>query len=485
MRVLSTIVVLGLAGSAAAQPPGQPRLDSIMQAYFSLAGQSESIWPGFRADTIPVALVVQGGTRLYNWTGPLPAGFIPIPGVARAGWRDSAAAGAASTGIRIGERGVAQVVVREPDPAEVIPTAFHEAFHVFQASRRSPGQRFGDGEQSFLISSYPVFDTRNEGLFALEAGILAAALEASGGRARELTRQFVSVRRERLGRLAMEYAQFDRASELNEGLAEYALVRGLELLAGGSGVPESWRGAARVRLAELPARLRQVVADSTQSLRLRYYHTGPAQARLLDRMDRGWKARFIAEDRWLDDVLARASGLDQVQMMAYRAAVAENDSAAVFRTAGAAIQALQQRRQRQVDGLLAGPGVLLVIRADSLPSRDFNPCGFDPQNLLQVSEKVRLHTRWWRPCSGGPTYAEFEVPSVHDSERGTVSAVVPAETEVSLTAGGQPVSLPGEGETLRDLLQVRLVAGPARVEAVRADVSRNGRVITIWPKRPL
>jgi hypothetical protein len=124
-----------------------------------------------------------------------------------------------------------------------------------------------------------------------------------------------------------------------------------------------------------------------------------------------------------------------------------------------------------------------VLSADSLPpSHDFNSCGFDPQNELAVTESVRIQMRWWKPCAGGPTYAEFNVPSVHDETAGTVSAMIGAETDVHLSAGGAPVSI-RDGETLRDLKKFKLEAPRASVDAVRADVMRRGNLLFVYPKR--
>jgi hypothetical protein len=483
----SPILLLALAVSALAQPAPPataPRVDSIIRTYLRLArDRSGAIWPGFRPDTMPVAVVVGGGTLLFNWTGSLPPGFATVAGLPGVGWRDSAGLGAASTGTRIGDRGVAQVAAGAVDPADLIPTAFHEAFHVYQASQRREGRRFGAGENSFHVVSYPIFDPTNEALFAIETRVLATALEARDrGRRRELARQFVAVRRERLRRLATEYAEFDRASELNEGLAEYALQRGLELMAADPLAPSAWRSGAAARLRDISRRLREVTSDSDLSFRLRYYHTGPAIARLLDQLSPAWKTTFAADNLWLEDALARAGGIEDAQQAAFRAAVSAFDSAAAGRQAVTAIEALQRRRRLQVDSLLATPGILLVVRADSLPSRDFNLCGFDPQNLLQVSHDVRLQTRWWRPCSGGPTTVELGVPSVLDAGRGTLSGVIGPESEIVLTRDGKPLPPPPEGDTLRDIGTFRLRASRASLEAARADITRSGRSLIVWPK---
>ena len=58
----------------------------------------DSIWPGFRPDTIPVIYVVRGqGALLLGWRGELPQAFLPITGLAGGGWQSSADRGAAST----------------------------------------------------------------------------------------------------------------------------------------------------------------------------------------------------------------------------------------------------------------------------------------------------------------------------------------------------------------------------------------------------
>ena len=76
-----TGVILGLgclplvAGSA--QPAGDQALGRSRQAHAAVVRLSreaaDSLWPGFRPDTIPVMYVLpELGTLLLGWTGPLP-----------------------------------------------------------------------------------------------------------------------------------------------------------------------------------------------------------------------------------------------------------------------------------------------------------------------------------------------------------------------------------------------------------------------------
>ena len=131
----------------------------------------DSIWPGFRPDTIPVIYVVRGqGALLLGWRGELPQGFLPITGLAGGGWQSSADRGAASTSTELAGRSTAQVVVNDSQSvASLAGITTHEAFHVFRGSAKH--------ENAFLVTSYPVFDPQNEAGMALEGRILAAAAE--------------------------------------------------------------------------------------------------------------------------------------------------------------------------------------------------------------------------------------------------------------------------------------------------------------------
>jgi hypothetical protein len=390
--------------------------------------------------------------------------------------------GAASTGTEISGRRVAQVVVSSLDPTALVPLVFHEAFHVFEAASGKSGQRFGMGENSALVSSYPLFDVDNETLFGLEGRILSSALAAGSiTRKRELGRQFVGIRRARHRALPTEMASFDAASEMNEGLAEYALVRAL-LLMRSSGESGGANDGATRRLKQRQAALVNLTGNTNLSLRLRFYQTGPAIALLLDELaGPRWKARLVSEDLTLQDMLASVTGVDAVADSARARAERAFDVARARSAATVGIARLQTQRKAQVDSVLSKPGIRLIVLSDSLPSRSFNFCGFDPQNTLQVTATVQLQTRWWRPCSGGPTYAEFNVPSVYDSASGTLSAVIGVESEVTLMTNGQPVTL-GEGVRRMNLMKFKLIAPRASVDAVRADVWREGNTIFVRAK---
>jgi len=426
---------------------------------------SDSIWPGFRPDTIPVAYVVRGqGTLLLGWRGELPQGFLPITGLAGGGgWLSSADRGAASTGTELEGRPTAQVVVNDSlGVAALLGLTTHEAFHVFEAASKKEGSRFGRGENSFLVTSYPVFDPQNEAGMALEGRILAAAEQAETKvRKRALARQFLAVRESRHRTLGAELADFEQLAELNEGLAEYTLVRVLMLAARQRDFPDR-AGAGRLQTSKLIG-LHKLTEDVTLSIRLRYYATGPALGLLLDALEGpSWKTRLMNQNLTVQDALADATGYRSQELGLRRQAESTFVIATLRRSADSGVAGLRAFRRAQVDSVLAAPGVLLVVTVEG---RYLGLCGIDPQNLLQVEPGVLLHTRWLHACAGDAFQATFNTPVVQDRNAQSLRAVVGTDSTVTVTVGAQG--------------DVRIESPLVSLHATKADVSRDGRVLTV------
>lgn len=487
-RQLGSFLVIGFAAAplAAQEPPHAlvARLAAVESTVVRVtAAQPDAIWPAFRPDTIPVLFVVRdAGVLLLNWPAAEPPdGFVPIPGRSHAGWQSAAVRTAASTSTDLAGRSAAQVFVfPDANDALLFGTTVHEAFHVFERWRAGPGRRFGSGENSFLVSTYPVFDARNEAGVALEGRLLARALAAGApGERQEAAQEFVAAREVRHRALGSELADFETQGELNEGLAEYALVRSLELAASDSTVP--WRVDAAEEVRHHQLRLDSLTSNLRQSLRLRFYVTGPALGMILDRLaGPAWRPTLERGDLTLQEALAEASGYRDSEHTLFGRAARAVDTTLLGRDARAAITRLRATRRAQVDSVLAQPGLLIVLRADSLPSRGFGVCGIDPQNLLQVDSSILLHTRWVRPCGPGLS-GEFTTAAIQDRGAGTFSAVVGTEDSVRVTAGGNAVTL-REGESL--VVSALEVAAPgATLEAAKALLRRSGRVLEVVPLR--
>ncbi|HLZ46368.1 MAG TPA: hypothetical protein VKQ05_11885 [Gemmatimonadales bacterium] len=423
----------------------------------------DSIWPGFRPDTIPVLYVVPGqGTLLLGWPGNLPPGFLPIAGLEGSGWEASADPGAASTSTELAGRATAQVVVNDSmSVAFLVGTTTHEAFHVFERASRQDGQRFGAAENSFLVSRYPVFDSTNETGVALEGRILQAAVQAPAkARKRTLVREFVAVREARQRALGTELADFEQQAELNEGLAEYTLVRAVQLVARQGDFPDK-QAATKLQTGKI-AELGSLTQNVTQSLRLRFYVTGPALGLLLDALEGPkWKTHLVAEDLTVQDELADAAGYRAQELALRRQADTSFGIDKLRSAADSNVHRLRAIRKAQVDSILAAPGVQLVVSVDGF----IGLCGIDPQNLLQVDSNVLLHTRWLRACAGDALQATFNTPVVQDQSAHVLRAVVGADSTVKVTT-------PAPGE-------VQIESPLVSLHAKQAEVSRDGRVLTV------
>ena len=460
-----------LAALAVQDPPPLETVGRIVRAHEALrrvgSRMGDSLWPGFRPDTIPVSYVLPGkGVLLVGWTGTLPAGFVPFENAPPPGasWMPSTARGAASTGTAIGDRPVAQVVVDTQNYTRLVGLTAHETFHVFQASVRQQGKQFGQGENSFLVTSYPVFDEQNEAGMALEGRILAAAQRAHTRESRRaLARQFLAVREARHRAIGAELATFEQLAELNEGLAEYTLLRAAELVTR-EAPPNAARGEMVALREDWLSRLDRLTATPTLSIRLRFYATGPAQARLLDALvGPAWKQRLVAENLTLQDALAEAVGYREAERALRHRAAQAFAMQEIKAAADSGVAQLRAFRKAQVDSILAAPGVLLTVIVEG---RSIGLCGIDPQNLLQVDQGVLLHTRWVQVCAGDALQATFNTPVVQDRNTRTLRAVIGADSTFQLNVDGQ-VSLESPLVSLR---------------APKAEVSREGRVLTIKVK---
>jgi len=462
------VVLAALCLALLVQQPPPPVTSTIVTAHAWVARlgreMGDSIWPGFRPDTIPVLYVVKGqGTLVLGWHGALPAGFIPFVDHPDAGWQSSTDPGAASTGTELAGQRAAQVVVSDSqDIASLVGLTTHEAFHVFEAASKKEGKRFGEGENSFLVTSYPVFDPQNEAGMALEGRILAAAEVArTKAERRALARQFLAVRESRQRALGAELTEFEQLTELNEGLAEYTLVRSVLLAARHSDFPDR-AGAERLRAGKLTG-LHKLTEAVTLSIRLRYYATGPALGLLLDALEGpAWKTRLVNQNLTVQDALADASGYRALELALRRQAETRFVMQQLLSAADSGVAGLRAFRRAQVDSILAAPGVQLVV---TVAGRYLGLCGIDPQNLLQVEPGVLLHTRWLQACAGDAFQATFNTPVVQDRPAQTLCAVVGADSTVKVT--------------VNDDGSVRIESPLVSLRATKADVSRDGRILTV------
>ena len=469
-----------VASPLAAQPAPPDTVRRIAELHATVLATGATIgpriWPGFRPDTIPTLYVIPRQAKLFaQWRDTLPTGFFPLDGAGDLAWTDTRV-----VSFPPGRPIAFLSVDSTSSPGSVLGLALHEAFHAFQQASGKQGRRFGAGENSILVATYPIFDVENEAAFALEGALLARALRArSLGDARRLARELLAVRERRQARLDTAFAAFEAAAELHEGLAQYAQLRGLRELAGAD--PRRFASAAAAEARLEVALLDSLLAIGPRSVRRRFYATGSAIALLLDRLaDSTWKERLVRDDATLQRALAGASGYRGV--VALDRAWERRTGATLARLrvdAEHAAVALDARRRAQRDSILDRPGLRLVIDPSRLRGGRFDWCGFDPQNVLQTAGGELLHMRMLRLCGAG-LRIEFAQPVVEDRSTGIVRAAAGEESAVELTASGVTIrSRPAAGAI--EVSDLRLAGPGFTLFAPRAIVARRGDELRVTP----
>ncbi len=115
-----------------------------------------------------------------------------------------------------------------------------------------------------------------------------------------------SARKSRAARLSPELADYERELEWLEGLAKYAEVRFYELAASRAGQTGSIKFNPRLPFFLQWDFVRLEKQMGSQEGDLRFYLSGMAQARLLDRLSPGWKTRTALGKVYLEDILRAA-----------------------------------------------------------------------------------------------------------------------------------------------------------------------------------
>ena len=157
-----------------------------------------------------------------------------------------------------------------------------------------------------LENAYPFDSVEFADAWDKESAFLSRALKAEDeSDVRDSIKQFLKVRETRRieASLKPELVAFENDLEWLEGLARYAEIRFYELAAlqkNGSkftkyktSLPSHWK----MEFRRINGKLGHLEGD------YRFYLSGMAQARLLDRVRPNWKMQFKHEDSNLEDIL--------------------------------------------------------------------------------------------------------------------------------------------------------------------------------------
>ena len=346
-------------------------LERDVEAIAASHSGERSLWPGY--DPLAIPLAVYDGERTYLFRHPKPPdGFGAVAGTEPAvysmpGRNDAITANSSAT---IGGVETATVLLDKAgsQAGNRAALAVHEAFHVFQRQRHPAW--IGNEVDLFV---YPDDNAELVALRRLETRALRNALSSdSNGQAACWSRLALALRRQRFDGLDSASAQYERGTELNEGIATYVEGRGA--------------GRASVNIPE--------GGFAPADVRLRAYATGPALALLLDQFAPGWPASFEADDRQtLDGALSRAlsSSAESVNSANPGCAFSAAESADEGRKATADVAALGASRRERLSLFERRAGSRLLVDASANP---IWPQGFDPINVERVGPASVLHSRF-------------------------------------------------------------------------------------------
>jgi hypothetical protein len=373
MRILAVLVLLCSPCDLTAQPvrrrdaaPGRD-VYAVVAEVDRIASQT-TLWPDFDPRRIPVEIYDGQNTFLFRHPAP-PAEFVSLSsrqGVWLFPGRHETVT--ANAHAKLGGVWTATVMI-DPTASKLSLKAraalvVHEMFHVHQRVRHP---KWAGNELELF--NYPFDDAELLTLRRIETEFLRRAERAADVRdAACRARLALATRRERFARLSAGAAAYERALELNEGLARY-----VEALAAGG------------RKSGLTAN-----EYAAEELRTRGYATGHALALLLERFAPGWAARLEAGDpRSLDELLAAA--LDAAPASQSSCALSGSFTASARSRAKFETETLLARRETTRREFASRAGWRIVVNADD--GAPLWPQDFDPLNIRRVGATDVLHTR--------------------------------------------------------------------------------------------
>jgi hypothetical protein len=199
-------------------------------------------------------------------------------------------------------------------PSEVqMSGVLHESFHVFQA-QEAPA-RFDDAEEAYAVGdAYWSADEAMREAWQTEIELLEGALTTDTiAEAAVLADQFLEQREARrsAGGLSSELVNYERRLEWLEGLAKYVELEIWRQAADDASytyVPEMANDPDFEEYETFDRRWSQEIDQmNRQASRegdTRFYYTGMAQARLLDRLHPGWQDQIFDGEVWLENLLS-------------------------------------------------------------------------------------------------------------------------------------------------------------------------------------
>ncbi len=367
--LLTLVAVPALGWSQQANP-----VLEVVRA-FEAVGKLD-LWPGYRPDTVPLAIYDGQRTWLVHHPSPpndFVASTIDSSILVMDGRHPDVTA---NSSAKIGNRLTATLVPRFGSQSATAwaAVAAHEAFHAYQ---RATHPTWVANEANLF--TYPWDNVAALSLRRLEFDALRRALGAPEPAAMACwARVAMRHREERFRLLGAGAAAYETRNELNEGLAQY-----VQDIAGGA------KALDRMPVAEF----------APDGVRDRVYRSGSAMGQILDQLDSTWRRQLEHGDSTLtlQQLLERAS--ERVGPATDAAPPCLPDSQAVARArtrAKSDIATLTARLASERKRVLSRPGWSVVIDASR---QTLGLAGFDPLNVSRLTTTDILHRRYVKLAS--------------------------------------------------------------------------------------
>ena len=275
----------------------------------------DQVWPGFSGSGIPIILYNDSYEFLVGEENPADSwevvkedNFMGRPYYRRAGKNPQ------SFAVSIGTRWAGRIGTLDwwnsKSPLKItadfhIVGLIHEVFHAYQANLVPA--RFARATAVYASEGrYPYKDSDFASAWNSEGKTLAEALRAKDDtEVRSLAQKFLNIRdaRREQATLSPDLVTYEVELEWLEGLAEYVQIKFYELAASSAKESASIRFGPGLPFYLQGDFIRLEGSLGQQSGDLRFYLSGMAQARLLDRLNPGWKAKATQEKVDLENLL--------------------------------------------------------------------------------------------------------------------------------------------------------------------------------------
>ncbi|MFN8574627.1 MAG: hypothetical protein U0132_21420 [Gemmatimonadaceae bacterium] len=373
-RRFSCLLLAGiLLPSALWSQQSNPVLD-VVRAFESVG--KLDLWPGYRPDTVPLAIYDGQRTWLVHHPSP-PNGFSP----SAAGSDILVMEGrhpevTANSSAQIGGRLTATLIPNfGTRPAMAwAAVAAHEAFHAYQ---RATHPTWAANEANLF--TYPWNNVEALSLRRLEFDALRRALTAADPRAQGCFASLaMTQRKERFRLMGPDAATYETRNELNEGLAQY-----IQDKAAGASALE------RMPTEEFPP----------DGVRDRVYRSGSAMGQILDRLDPTWRRQLEQGDssltlqKVLEEAATRAEAGAPSTCAQDRSFAVKERMRAKTDIASLTTRLAAERRK-----VITRPGWSVVIDASQGP---LGLAGFDPLNVSRLTTTDILHRRYVKLGNAG------------------------------------------------------------------------------------